>query len=294
MQPIIKWVGGKRWLAPFLSDLTNDRVSRHFEPLAGSAAVYFRSKTSNGVLCDTNSQLIITYRTIRDRTSELVRLLSKLKIDRHIFEEFRKWKPTSEIDKAVRFIYLNRTAFNGIYRVNSDGNFNVPFGCKAETVICRPLDFYDCAEKLSASTLIVGDFEEVVGEVGIGDLVYFDPPYTLKHNNNGFRRYNEHLFSWKDQERLAKSAKRVNSLGALTVVSNALHRDIVDLYDPTEFTLLSINRISRVSGSNKGRRQFDEALFISRTPDISKIMLRYAMIKHFGSQARVVTNRRAM
>jgi len=145
-----------------------------------------------------------------------------------------------------------------MYRVNREGNFNVPFGCKPSTKICDDRSIMDASRALQNRSLVVQDFEQAISAAIQGDFVYADPPYTVKHNNNGFQRYNEVIFSWNDQERLARCCRDAVMRGVRVIVSNALHRPILDLYP--DFQLKTVRRVSRISGKVSGRVETDEAV----------------------------------
>ena len=135
-----------------------------------------------------------------------------------------------QVERAVRFIYLNRTCFNGIFRVNREGVFNVPIGTKEK--VSFPKEFLESvATALQSATIETMDFEDAIGKASKDDFVYADPPYTVKHQNNGFVKYNEKLFSWADQERLARALKSAALRGAAVMLSNAAHKSVQSLYE---------------------------------------------------------------
>ncbi|SMY02509.1 DNA adenine methylase [Brevibacterium aurantiacum] len=180
-------------------------------------------------------------------------------LDREQYYKIRDQTSSNAINSAARFIYLNRAAWNGLYRVNNKGKFNVPYGRPRSKHIIDPSNLLSCAKLLNSTTLHLSDFEESVANAQPGDLVYFDPPYVTGHNNNGFVDYNEKLFSWDDQERLARLARELQESGAHVVVSNANHPSIINLY-PT-FKLSEISRRSALASDIKQRKTVTEAVF---------------------------------
>jgi len=156
-------------------------------------------------------------------------------------------------------IYLNRTCFNGIYRVNLEGNFNVPKGTKSSVVFDTD-DFKAVAELLATADLRTSDFASVIEEAGQGDFVFADPPYTVNHNNNGFVKYNEKLFSWEDQQRLVVALARARGRGAMIVATNADHNSLRQLYRDAGFVLRSVERFSSISCTADSRKQFKELI----------------------------------
>jgi DNA adenine methylase len=264
-QPFLKWAGGKRWLSTALGLLIGNDATRYLEPFLGSGAAFFASSVSDAILSDCNSELINCFTMVRDRPSNLISRLSQLDISRETFSDMRPLLPKSAIDRAVRFIYLNKTAFNGLYRVNRNGGFNVPFGCKPTTELCDQSLIEQCSQRLQPAKLSVGDFSCTLKNAKAGDHVYLDPPYTVKHNNNGFRRYNERLFSWTDQERLAVMASERVRSGVCVVVTNGLHQDVRRLYSSRDFLGFTVTRASNMAAQIEKRGLSSELLLVSIT-----------------------------
>jgi DNA adenine methylase len=258
LNPFLKWTGGKRWLVSRIESILPKSFSRYIEPFLGGGAVFFHFRPWPASLFDINGELINTYKQVRDNVEEVIKRLSDLEISRNAYDEMRSKSTQDPLTRAVRFLYLNRTAFNGIYRVNQQGEFNVPFGCKPGTVLCNKALLRSASRGLKNRRLAVWDFEEAIEDAAPGDLVYADPPYTAKHNNNCFRRYNEVLFSWTDQERLANSLRRAVKRGVQVILSNADHISVINLYKG--FSVERVVRRSLISGANKGRGEITEIL----------------------------------
>lgn len=230
-EPFLKWPGGKRWLVNQYAHLFPSHVNRYIEPFLGGGAVYFRLKPNSALLADTNVELVNAYKCLRSHVAEITRRLGRLD-KRHcaaVYYQMRAQKPGDAIGRAVRFIYLNRTCFNGLYRVNKEGVFNVPMGSKV-AVQYPDGALRDVARELRRASIVVSDFEDTLEQSGAGDFVFVDPPYTVKHNTNNFVKYNAHLFSWADQVRLAKAVRRAGARGASLMVSNADHASVRELY----------------------------------------------------------------
>lgn len=237
--PFLKWAGGKRWLMRAHAsafDLTG--VTRYVEPFVGSGAVFFGLAPDRALLNDANFELIETYRAIKENWQDVSRALviHQAKHDEEYYYLVRASRPRSLHARAARFIYLNRTCFNGLFRVNQLGQFNVPKGTKS-SVLLDTDDFYSVSKLLKHVELVSGDFAVIVDNCGLGDFIFADPPYTVKHNTNGFIKYNERLFSWSDQERLKLALSRAVTRGARVVVSNADHPSIRDLYSDASCTI---------------------------------------------------------
>ena len=224
VDPFLKWPGGKRWLVPRLLELIGDMAfNRYFEPFAGGAALFFALQPRSAVLSDVNADLINTYRQVRRHAHEITRRLRQLSVDRETYYDLRSQEPKDKIDRAVRFLYLNRTAFGGIYRLNHQGRFNVPYGGgqRSPAILWERDLLRPAARVLRRSELKADDFQLVLQEAGAGDLVYCDPTYTVSHSDNGFVRYNESNFRWEDQRRLAEVCEELRARGVTVLVSNA-------------------------------------------------------------------------
>lgn len=259
MTPFLKWPGGKRWFVANQSHLLPSTFKRYIEPFLGGGSVFFHLKPRRAILSDVNSELIATYEAVRDAWPALNQRLDSHQSnhDEEHYYAVRQSRPRLEVTKAARLIYLNRTCFNGIYRVNLHGEFNVPKGTK-DSVVLETDDFEGAAKLLKNADLRVSDFETVIDEASADDLVFADPPYTVRHNVNGFVKYNEQLFSWHDQERLADALARARDRGVKIVLTNANHQSIRKLYRERSFELHSVSRYSSISASSASRKQFDE------------------------------------
>lgn len=232
LPPFLKWAGGKRWLAKGYADIFNTiQFERYVEPFLGSGALFFALKPRYAILNDINKELIATYVAIRDCWDRVEEQLAihQLRHEREYYYNVRSTRPRGIAARAARFIYLNRTCFNGIYRVNKGGEFNVPIGTKT-TVLLESDDFSAVSKMLKHARLTSIDFEDIIDSCGHGDLIFADPPYTVQHNHNGFIKYNERLFSWSDQERLCACVRRASTRGAVVLVSNADHESVRALY----------------------------------------------------------------
>ena len=173
----------------------------------------------------------------------------------------RDSKPKKPHTRAARFLYLNRTCWNGLYRVNRQGRFNVPIGTRTNVV--RDNDNFEAVSaSLQKATLLAADFEEVIGLTGKGDLLFIDPPYTVKHNSNNFLKYNQDLFSWSDQIRLRDCVVQACARGAQVVMTNADHSSIRQLYRKA-FTMLTAKRRSDIAADSNKRNYAQELIIIS-------------------------------
>jgi DNA adenine methylase len=259
--PFLKWPGGKRWLVREHPQMFPAEYKRYIEPFLGAGSVFFALDPTVAVLSDTNDELVNTYLALKADHAAVRQLLEEhhaAHCPAHYYS-VRSDQPLGLAHRAARFIYLNRTCFNGIYRVNRLGNFNVPIGSRGSVV--RPEDdFAAIAARLSNASIRTNDFEQVIDKADEGDLIFADPPYTVQHNQNGFIKYNEKLFSWEDQQRLALSLSRAVARGAKVVTTNAAHPTVRALYEVENFTITTVSRFSPVAGARASRSSFEELL----------------------------------
>ena len=261
LTPFLKWAGGKRWLALNYNNILPASYGRYIEPFLGGGAMYFTHEPKRALLSDVNPDLIQCYKEIKKAPRNVLDLLRTYE-QRHS-EEFyyraRSKKPSSALQQAAWFLYLNRACFNGIYRVNRKGEFNVPKGDK-ETIIFPYDDFEGVAKLLRGAALMCSDFECVINQAVEGDVCFCDPPYTVTHNKNCFVRYNERLFSWSDQIRLRDALKRAHARGVHVICTNADHISIRDLYSVPNFNVRPVSRASVIGGTNAVRGRYSELL----------------------------------
>lgn len=263
MLPFLKWPGGKRWAAETIAKFVRRHLSgTYYEPFLGGGAVFFHLLPEKAVLSDINNDLVLAYQTVQSDHEAVLSKVKRMEVEEDEYYRIRAMMPRSDITKTARFLYLNRTAFGGIYRLNRDGKFNVPFGGGQRT----PAPLWernllkDASDALDGVSIRCADFQRTIAKAGPGDVVYCDPTYTVAHDRNAFVRYNEKNFSWADQERLAKAAKAAVARGATVLVSNAHHKSIREFYPAA--CVRYLKRHSLVSTDPAKRREVREYLFI--------------------------------
>ncbi len=264
--PLFRWPGGKRWLLPQLTHLVPARVGRYYEPFFGGGALFLALRPAVATISDRNTALMDCYRAIRDHHPEVARILRELPRDRAGYLKIRSEVPQGSSARAARLIYLTTLAFNGIYRVNRQGGFNVPYGGRRYEDLGNEETLRAHAEALATVEIKSGDFEEAVAGAGKGDFVYLDPPYTVTHSNNGFVRYNDRIFSWADQQRLAHVAESLSGVGCTVVISNASHPSILDLY--RSFRVIEVTRNSVMAAAADKRGPIRE-LVLTNAPALT-------------------------
>jgi DNA adenine methylase len=258
----LRWPGGKRWLSKQITEIIlSIKHTRYVEPFLGGGAVFFNYSPHNAALSDNNRDLILTYKIIQNNPNELINILKGLPTGKADFYKMREMHYPDEVMQAARFLYLNRLSFNGMYRVNQSGQFNVPYGGDRKIDILWDKNLIINASKsLQGVEVRCCDFDSVLASCGKGDVVYCDPTYTTRHSGDSFLRYNEKIFQWSDQERLARSCFNAVERGACVIVSNAANKLIKDLYSP--FIPKVLSRYTGVSCKKSGRKMVDEFLFV--------------------------------
>lgn len=258
--PFLKWAGGKRWLVKNYSHIFPQKFNRYIEPFLGSGALFFSLQPKKAILSDLNIDLIEAYNVIKGNPAEIKKLLCNHHEKHHkeYYYSVRSSIPTNSVERAARLIYLNRTCWNALYRVNLKGEFNVPIGTKSSVVL--PSDNFDnVASILRHADIYSADFEETINKSKKNDFLFVDPPYTVKHNTNAFVKYNETIFSWDDQIRLMEALISADKRGAKILLTNANHTAIEKLYEG-KFRAMAVNRKSVIAASSKNRGTTSELL----------------------------------
>jgi DNA adenine methylase len=220
--------------------------------------MFFALEPNDATLSDANEELIATYAAVRTQSRSVVRALTPLRYSKREFYRVRATKPTTAVSRAARFIYLNRTAWNGLYRVNQQGKFNVPFGEFNDPMANVGARVLAVAPRLRGVRLLACDFTTALQRCDRHDFVYLDPPYVSRHRFNGFLRYNANVFGWADQERLRDAVAALEKQDVHFLLSNADHPSIERLY--RGFEIRRITRKSLVAGSNEHRTPVTELL----------------------------------
>ena len=257
----VKWAGGKTQLLSQFRPLLPKRIDRYFEPFLGSGAVFFyikaRYKPKDVVLSDVNEELINCFRAVRDRPDALIEALEAHKAAHGKEHYYRmRGKPTggmTGLERASRFIYLNKTCFNGLYRVNSNGQFNVPMGSYKNPGIVMEERIRQASSLLRGTQLRVMSFERILSMAGAGDFVYFDPPYLPISKTASFTSYTRDSFSEQDQRRLAEVFRQLDRRGCLLMLSNSYHPFMRTLYSGHRIETVKAGRVICCDPSKRGK-----------------------------------------
>jgi DNA adenine methylase len=267
--PFLKWAGGKRYLAEEILKRLPPKIDKYYEPMVGAGAVFFelakQGRFNKAKISDVNEELMITYRAIRDNVSEVLLYLNQLeqehqskKSEEYFYKvrELNTWDLDSP-QVAARMIYLNKTCFNGLYRVNKSGRFNAPYGHYKNPTICNPKELIKVSRTLQNVQITIQDFEAAVTNIKSSDAAYFDPPYWPVKAGS-FTEYTGGGFDSLDQERLANLAQKLKKKGVYALFSNSDVPSIMELYAGLHIEKVLVPR--RINSDGKGRGKITEVL----------------------------------
>ncbi|WP_281989858.1 DNA adenine methylase [Aquimarina aggregata] len=263
IKPFLRWAGGKNWLRKHIENFIPNQFENYYEPFLGGGSIFFYLKSkglikNKAYLSDTNKDLINTYRVIKNNLPELITHLSNHTDNEEEYYRIREEKFENPIEKAAQFIFLNKTSFNGIYRVNLNGKYNVPYGKKNLKNIYNFNHLKQISKILDKTYFSTQDFKVRCRQSNTNDFVFIDPPYTVAHENNGFIKYNQSIFSWKNQIQLAKITEDFENRGIHFLVTNAYHDSIKELY--TTGNQIPLTRSSTIGGKGATRTNYREII----------------------------------
>ena len=258
-KPFVKWVGGKTQLLPELTSRIPSNFSRYFEPFIGGGALFFHYSPEQSTLIDINEELTNAYRVIKYQTEELITDLKRHIHEKDYYYQIRnvdrssEYKLWSDVRRASRLIYLNKTCFNGLYRVNSKGKFNTPMGSYKNPKIVDEVNLRACSKALASAEIINGSFLEVEEKVQGDDFVYFDPPYAPLNATSNFTGYSQKGFDNQMQLDLRNLCDRLDKKGVRFMVSNSNAPLILDLYRDYKIELVYATRAINSKGHKRGK-----------------------------------------
>lgn len=297
-KPFLKWAGGKTQLLSELLSKVPERYGNYIEPFIGGGALFFAVQPRSGVIADSNPELVNAYRCIADNVEEVIEHLrtftnSETEYYRVRTEKFSDLEPSYA---AARTIYLNRTCYNGLYRVNKRGQFNVPFGRYKNPKICQPENLRAASAALQGVKIVCGDYKTVLNELAKpGDFVFLDPPYLPISKYSDFQRYTKEQFFEEDHRELADEVKRLQKLGCHVVLTNSNHPLVHELYDLYKVEVINTRR----NISSKGKSRDGEDVIVSVQPyprfviravpaPVDKRALSYPPTRYMGSKEKLL------
>lgn len=261
IKPFLRWVGGKTWLIRKIRDLIPSKFNNYHECFLGGGSFFLYVQPKQySFLSDINKELINTYIQVKNNPKSLYDELSVYKNNKTTYKKYCNVKFNDPLQEAARFIYLNKTSFNGIYRVNSKGVYNVPYGRNKYKEILDRENLNLVSELLQKATLKSIDFKSALLNVQRNDFVFLDPPYTTAHKNNGFIEYNQKLFTWQDQEYLAEKINDLIKKKAKFILCNASHPKIDRTFKNSGRKIV-IERTITVGGKFATRQIIEENIF---------------------------------
>jgi len=262
-KPFVKWVGGKRQLLAqfrlmnlYPPEKFDIKKGKYFEPFVGGGAVFFDLLPETAYLSDLNNELVVTYNVIKNDVENLIKSLKKHKLDKDYFLKIRDQNPEklSDLNTASRFIYLNRTCFNGMYRVNSKGGFNVPFGKYTNPLICDENNLRKVSKALRNVEIKKQDYKEVLKKAKKGDFVYFDPPYYPVSKTASFTSYTSESFLDKEQIELRDTFVELHKRGCFVMLSNSDTPFINKIYSEPKGLRITKVQAGRAINSDASKR----------------------------------------
>ena len=257
--PFLRWAGGKRWLLKQLHNyLPIDGFNQYHEPFIGGGSIFFHLQPEKAFISDLNKELIDTYIAVQQNVELVVGFLKDFKNTEEDYYQIRATTFDDFFQEAARFIYLNQTSFNGIYRVNLNGEYNVPYGKRYNFKFDYD-NLRNASLNLKNTVFSSGDFSKVIQNVKEGDLVFLDPPYTVTHNRNGFVQYNQKIFSLSEQYRLSEMIDKIKNIGAYYILTNAAHPEIVNIFQKDD-RFFEVSRSSTVGGIGSKRGKYAELI----------------------------------
>jgi DNA adenine methylase len=274
-RPFVKWVGGKRQLLKQFRDRKlyppddfDPKKAMYFEPFVGGGAMFFDLKFKKAVLSDMNSELVITYNIIKSDVDDLIKKLKehKKKNNKEYFLKVRAQnvKKLSDVNVAARFIYLNRTCFNGLYRVNRKGQFNVPYGKNKNPLICDEENLRKAHKSMKRVRILKQDYKKVLGKAKKGDFVYFDPPYYPISKTSAFTSYTKDAFLEKEQIELRDVFLELHKRGCFVMLSNSNTPFIKKLYSGLdEIKIHKVFASRAINSKGTGRGKIKEVVVIN-------------------------------
>ena len=279
----LKWAGGKKRLASTLFKLAPNNMENYYEPFLGSGAFFFylsqTKKKFKAVLSDSNSELINVYKQLRDNTNELIEILSKFQTnyfknrEKYYYFIRDEYITKNSIELAARFIFLNKSCYNGLYRVNRLGNFNVPHGRYMNPKICNKEKLIDCSEllRISDATIVCDTYKNIISKCENNDFIYLDPPYFPISKTSNFTDYTKECFEILEHNELAKEFERLSSIGAKAILSNSNSEYIKSLYK--KYNIIKIRSLRNINCNPHKRKDHYDLIILNYDKKINNVKI---------------------
>lgn len=279
----LKWAGGKKRLASTLFKLAPNNMENYYEPFLGSGAFFFylsqTKKKFQAVLSDSNSELINVYKQLRDNTNELIEILSEFQTnyfknrEKYYYFIRDEYITKNSIELAARFIFLNKSCYNGLYRVNRLGNFNVPHGRYINPKICNKEKLIDCSEllRISDATIVCDTYKNIISKCENNDFIYLDPPYFPISKTSNFTDYTKECFGILEHNELAKEFERLSSIGVKAILSNSNSEYIKSLYK--KYNIIKIRSLRNINCNPHKRKDHYDLIILNYDKKIDNVKI---------------------
>ena len=291
LKPIVKWAGGKTQLLNELIPRIPTYAGTYIEPFFGGGALYFALCPEKAIIADSNPELINAYKQIAEHVEDVIGLLSTYENSEEFFYKMRNldWESLSEVEAAARFIYLNKTCFNGLYRVNKYGQFNVPYGKYKKPNICDATTLRAASEVLRGATIICGDYIEVLQKYAkAGDFVFLDPPYIPVSEYADFKRYTKKQFDKEDHVTLAGVVHDLVSRGCYVLLTNSNHPLVYELYSVYPIDVIQTKRHISCNGKSRSGEDVIVTAFPEADAFLSEQIRKYPTTRFMGSKSKLL------
>ncbi|MCD8395856.1 MAG: Dam family site-specific DNA-(adenine-N6)-methyltransferase [Lachnospiraceae bacterium] len=299
VKPIVKWAGGKTQMLNAIIPKVPAKYGRYIEPFVGGGALFFALNPEQSIIADSNPELINMYQQVADHVEDVIEYLGQYKNTKEDFYEVRAvdWTILPKAEAAARMIYLNKTCFNGLYRVNKKGQFNVPYGKYKNPNICDKDALYAASELLRRSEIVCGDYLSVLKEYAKpGDFVFLDPPYLPISEYSDFKRYTKEQFYEEDHVELAKEVVRLQELGCHVILTNSNHPLVHELYAPFKIDVIPTKRYISCNGSKRKGEDVivtippKKRMLIQLVPEsLPEQVKKYPPTRFMGSKSKLLT-----
>ena len=269
VRPVLKWAGGKSQLIPNLEGKMPANYNRYFEPFFGGGALFFHLKPQLSVISDSNEELIVLYQTLVSKVEEVIELLKSYPNDKDFFYSMREMdreeKRLSDVERSARTVYLNKTCFNGLYRVNRKGEFNTPFGNYKNPTICDEENLREASKMLNQAQIICGDYSDVLlKNAKKDDFIFLDPPYIPISENSDFKRYTKEQFGIEDHHKLKQVVNELHERECFIILTNSNHPTVIEQYKEYQIEIVKTKR----NINCKGELRSGEDIIVTIPPSL--------------------------